>query len=859
MKKVKRLYSEFKPERYELYLEPNREKATFSGTVKIIGRKTGRPSSRLTFHQKGLKTESAQIKRIDKKTGDTKLELDRHNTQNSYDELRLHSKVVLYPGKYEIELQFSGKITEPMHGIYPCNFEIDGIKKQLIATQFESHHAREVFPCIDEPEAKAVFSLSLKTPANEVVISNTPVKSERADKAYKISLFEDTPIMSSYLLAFVYGELAYKEAETKNGVKVRIYSTPDKIDLTKFGLDVSVRSLEFFEDYFGVPYPLSKLDVIGLPDFAAGAMENWGLITFREQVLYVDPKSSGIDTKQYVAMVVAHEVAHQWFGNLVTMRWWNDIWLNESFANLMEYRAVDELFPEWRIWEEFTAREMGSALTRDALPTVQALRTEVNHPDELSSLFDPSIVYAKGGSLLNMVRNLVGEPAFRAGLKSYFKEFAYQNTEAGDLWHHLARASDFDIEAVMKSWLQYPGYPRIDIEYDPSGETFSASQSRITIGNLHTNDNHTTWQVPLAASWSLDKPMLAKKHDTFKLTPQTDYPFVLNNNAHSYFVSHYANPNHLESILEAAKANTLNPIDRLLLVQSYLLLERAGKVPTTDNLHLLQSFSREREEAVWSMLAAIIGGVRTLLGKDEVLEDKFSDILLPLVKPLLSEIGWDGSGNDTAHTQKLRSTAVGLAASAKDPETIKEGLARFAKFSKPSDIHSDIRSVVYFIAVRHGTTDDFNQLLSVYKDIGSAEDKEEISSALSAVKQPTRIKQIIEMLTTSDIRLQDTPTWFARLMLNRYTSEYAWEWLKDNWSWVEDKYGNDKTYDRFPRYSAMAFSHPEQLAEFKKFFEPKNNIALERSIKLGIEEIEGRIIWRKANEQAVKDWINQAQ
>jgi len=848
------LYSEFKPERYELYLEPDREQAKFSGRVKIIGRKTGRPSQRLTFHQKGLKLKSANVIKLDKKLGEQKIEMDRHNAHSAYDELRLHTKELLHSGTYVVEIEFSGKITEPMHGLYPCNFELDGQKKQLIATQFESHHAREVFPCIDEPEAKAIFNLSLKTPAAETVISNMPVLSETPAGAQKVTRFEDTPKMSTYLLAFVYGELAYKEAVSKNGAQVRIYSTPDKINLTDFGLDVSVKSLEFFEDYFGVPYPLAKLDVIGLPDFSAGAMENWGLITFREQVLYVDPASSGVDTKQYVAMVVAHEVAHQWFGNLVTMKWWNDLWLNESFANLMEYRAVDEIFPKWRIWEQFTAREMGSALVRDALPNIQAVRTQVNHPDELSSLFDPSIVYAKGGCLLNLVRNLVGEAAFRQGLKSYFEEFKYKNTEAVDLWKHLAAASSFDIESMMSNWLEKPGYPLIEVDHQPDKADFTASQSRLTIGEAKDRDE-TVWEVPLAASRQLDKPMLSAKTGKFKTEGTSEVPLVLNHNAHSYFVSRYQNPNHFSAILKAAGAGQLSPIDRLLLVQSYLLLERAGRAATTENLQLLQALSGEREAAVWSVLAGTIGNVRSLLDKDEAAEAKFSDLLIPIVEPLLAELGWDGAKDEPAQTQKLRAMAISLAAAAKHQPTIKEGLKRFAKFNKPADLSSDIRSAVYFMAVRYGRPADFDKLLSLYRSLSSAEDKEEIAAELTSTRDPERIKQLLEMIASDDVRLQDATTWFAWLMRNRYATADAWKWLQTNWQWVEEKYGDDKSYDYFPRFCAMVFSYPNQLKEFKAFFEPKSNTSLERPISLGIEEIEGRIAWRAKNEAAVKAWL----
>ncbi|HET9721734.1 MAG TPA: M1 family metallopeptidase, partial [Candidatus Saccharimonadales bacterium] len=262
MKKVKRLYTEFQPGHYELRLEPNRDDAIFSGTVIITGRKTGRPSQRLTLHQKGLKIKSAKLTKHDK-SGNQEVELDRINTHKSFDELRLHSPQMLYPGQYKIEIEFSGRITEPMHGIYPCNFKLNGQPKQLIATQFESHHAREAFPCIDEPEAKATFDLTLCTPTGETVIANTPIKAKSSKHKAQTTVFETTPKMSPYLLAFAYGELGYKESKTKNGVIVRVYATPDKVALTGFAVDVAVRSLEFFEDYFGMPYPLPKLDLIG--------------------------------------------------------------------------------------------------------------------------------------------------------------------------------------------------------------------------------------------------------------------------------------------------------------------------------------------------------------------------------------------------------------------------------------------------------------------------------------------------------------------------------------------------------------------------------------------------------------------
>jgi len=855
MKKVRRLYSQFQPKHYEIFLDPDRETAFFTGRVLITGRKIGRPSSRITFHQKGLKITAAKLTKNDRKST-YQVPITRINTQNKLDEVRLHTSDQLFAGEYTIELQFSGKITKPMHGIYPCDFELRGHKKQLIATQFESHHAREAFPCIDEPEAKATFRLSLAVPSAETAISNTPALSMAAGGNNKtIVTFEATPKMSSYLLAFVYGELGYKETITKNGVSVRVYATPDKVKLTDFALQTAARCLEFFEEYFGTPYPLPKLDLIGLPDFSAGAMENWGLITFRESVLYVDPKSSSIETKQYVAMVICHELAHQWFGNLVTMRWWDDLWLNESFANLMEYRAVDELYPDWEVWKSFVQRELGSALIRDSLPNVQPLKTNINHPDEISSLFDPSIVYAKGGSLLHMVMHLIGEDNFRRGLKSYFKKHKYSNTEAADLWSVLTGASGKDISRMMDKWLNEPGFPVLSANYDSVNKSLDVTQERLVTspGDAHSD---TVWQVPLAASSPTDPEIINKRSLTASVKTDNGYPLVLNHDGRSYYVTQYLNEQHFALILRKIEQGVISPIDRMLVVQNNLLLEKAGRVTTLQNLRLLPHYKNEREETVWGILAGIVGSAHVLIDRDEPLEKKMDAFVRPLVSPLVKDLGWQPLPDESDNSQKLRALALSMAAAAEDPAVIDNGLKLFNSFKNPTSLPPDIRQVVYYIAVRHGEDKAFNRLIKIYKEHANADEKEEIAAELTSTRKAARIKQLVEFITSADVRRQDTPTWFAWLMRNRYSRDTAWDWLKSHWDWVEENYGTDKSYDRFTRYSAMVFSYPKQLNDFKAFFEPKLNPALERAVKLGIEEIEGRIRWRQKNESAVKQWLH---
>lgn len=333
--KVTRLFEQYKPSEYDLLIDIDKDNMTFTGSVKIKGQKTGRPSSRITLHAKDLKVSEAKITKFDKK--DVKIfKVARINYQKSFDEVRLHANELLYPGNYEVELKFSGKIDVQMHGIYPCFFKHDKKDKTLVTTQFESHSAREAFPCIDEPEAKAVFNLTLVSPYKEIALANTPVKSSKVSKDRLITVFEPSPVMSTYLLAFAIGEMHCVEAKASDGTIVKSWaSVAQPLSHLQYANDECVKILEFFCDYFETPFPLKKIDQVAVPDFDSLAMENWGLITFREVGLLTDPVNRSLSSEQLITLVISHELSHQWFGNLVTMKWWDDLWLNESFASLM--------------------------------------------------------------------------------------------------------------------------------------------------------------------------------------------------------------------------------------------------------------------------------------------------------------------------------------------------------------------------------------------------------------------------------------------------------------------------------------------------------------------------------------------
>ena len=573
---VNRLVEKFKPEHYELKLDlmqaKNRE---FNGIVDIFGEINN--EKEITLHSKDL-----EIKNIIS-ANDIKLNFSKAEN----DEILANIEKLNFKkgDKIQLKIEFSGKITDAMHGLYPCYYKENGEKKELFATQFESHHAREVFPCVDEPEAKATFSLEIKALSDLEVLSNTEIIEKKENGNIQQVRFAKTPKMSTYLLAFVLGDFQRVSKKTKSGVEVSVLATKaQNSELMEFPLSFAVRVLEFYEDFFGQKFPLSKCDHIALPDFSSGAMENWGLITYRETALLAG-KNSSISSKKYVALVIAHETSHQWFGNLVTMKWWDELWLNESFATMMEYLATDALEPKWRIWEEFAVNEAVLSLRRDAIDGVQAVHVPVHHPDEISTIFDGAIVYAKGARLMNMLRKYVGNDAFRKGLQMYFEKFKYQNTIGENLWDCLSEASGKNVADFMNPWLFKSGYPSVLAEED--GEELKLSQKQFFIGE--GKDSGRIWPILLGSNQN----NLPEIMDSKDLICKKSSDFVqLNQGNVAHFITNYSQ-NLFEKLLEKVRNGNLDTISRLQILQERSLLSHGGEIPSVELLRTLQSYDKE--------------------------------------------------------------------------------------------------------------------------------------------------------------------------------------------------------------------------------------------------------------------------
>lgn len=828
MTSVNRLIRWFTPEHYSLTLDIDATKKSFSGTVTIQGESM--QADILRVHAKDLTITDVVV---DGRSAS-------YNLQDN-DELEI-TQQNMNPGSHVVVMGFTGNITDQMHGMYPCVFWHDGVKKELIATQFESHHAREVFPCVDEPEAKATFDLTIITEEDITVLGNMPIVSQNTENGRLVTSFETSPRMSVYLLAWAYGELHSKSAKTDSGVDVSVFATvAQPVESLDFALSVATKTIDFFEDYFGVPYPLPKSDHIALPDFSSGAMENWGLVTYRESTLLVHPKHTSIAAKRMVAMVIGHELSHQWFGNLVTMRWWDDLWLNESFANLMEYIVVDALYPEWNIWLDYSSYETLLALRRDAIDGVQSVQVDVDHPDEITSLFDGAIVYAKGGRLIRMLRAYVGEDAFRTGLQTYFKKFAYKNTEGDDLWEELSAASGKDVKAFMHTWISQPGYPVIEVSEN------QLSQVQFFIGPHEQSER--LWPIPLNASDETIPELL----DEPKISASIPVGSRLNVGDTAHFISSYP-ASHFTAILDDLATGKLSPIDRLQFLHEQTMLARGGKLDSDKLIPLLSAYKDETVDSVWDIISLTIGELKKFVDKDTEPEIKLRELSKTIASNEFARLGLTPIQGEPETDTKLRGTVAAMMAYGKDESTL-AALKDLYESHGIESLEPELRSLVLATMVRHyHTAELINLLVETYSSTTSVDLRGDICDALTSTDDPKTISRLHEMmLDTSVVRTQDTARWFVYLVRNRDARGATWQWMKDNWSWVEKNFSGDKSYDDYPRLAAAGLSSREHLTEYTEFFTPKMNIpALKRAIQLGISEIQARVELIEKDKAAVE-------
>ena len=833
MQKVRQLVAQFKPASYKVDLDIDSKKHRFSGTVEIIG-DLPHMTDGVILHAKDLIVNEAMID-----------DLPAEVLPGKDDELVLHAHRRLDEDDHVVSLSFKGKITESLHGLYICRYQLGDEKKELLMTQFESHFAREVFPCVDEPAAKATFELRITTDKNLEVVSNTPANKRTRKGDRQTTQFDATPRMSTYLLAFVIGELEFIQTKTKNGVVVGGYATKGQAKHMQFALDVAVQALDFYDAFFKIPYPLPKCDFVAVPDFSEAAMENWGCITGRESCLLVDEEATNVSAKQFVVIVVVHELAHQWFGNLVTMEWWNDLWLNEGFARFMEAYVADRLYPEWGIGADFLAKKTSLVQGLDALTETHPVQFVIHHPDEITAAFD-SISYEKGAAAIYMLLNFVGDEAFRRGLHGYLKAHQYDNAVTEDLWDALSESSGKNVARFMENWIAQPGFPVIKLEQ--SGPKLHLQQHRFFGNPKERRTSPTIWEVPLLAN-SYEIPFELQDRSLVIDRPESDVPLKLNKDQIGYYYTLYDTA--LRKALNNAILSTAFSVkDRLGVLNETFELARAGYLETAEALKLIDSFSGEENVHVWDVLAIQLNAIHLLLETDQKALDTFNAYVVGFVKRQLETVTWQPVEGEEEDTRLKRKTLIELDCQANDPAAIMRARDIYES-AEPSDIPADLRSIVYSTVVRTGTKKDFDDLFARYKKTEFAEERINIMMALCATTREEEIRRVLVYMRTR-ARTQDLMYWLTGLSVNPSARLMSWRWLKENWQWLVDTYAGGLHHTYLPRYMGRLFSTKAELNDYKKFFTPlREDPLLTRLIDQYIEMIDLRVQWRTRDYKSI--------
>src|SRR3990167_4207784 len=819
MKQTVRLSKNVIPIEYDLKIRPDLKNFTFEG-VETITLSILKKTKTLTLHSKELEIETAHMSDMWGKI--------------SYDE-KSETATFTFPenipaGKNKLTIVFKGILNDKMRGFYRSRYYIDGKEHHMATTQFEATDARRAFPCFDEPAQKAVFHVSLVVPKGKTAISNTLPKSvEEHESGFEVIRFHPTPKMSTYLLAFIVGDFEYIEKKTKTGVQVRVYTTHGKKHQAGFALDCAVKTLEFYEKYFDIKYPLNTLDMIAIPDFQSGAMENWGAVTYRESALLVDENHSSVSNKQWVALVIAHELPHQWFGNLVTMEWWTHLWLNEGFATYIEYLAVDKLFPKWDIWTQFSTNDLGRALHLDALLNTHPIEIPVHHPDEIGEIFD-EVSYAKGASVIRMLASYLVEKDFRAGLHHYLKKHSYKNTETLHLWQAFEKVSGKPVAKMMHNWTSKPGYPVVKAQMVKGKINFS--QSRF-------------FASPISAKKSKDKT-------------KWEFPIIFKQNKVNFGEAGFYRTAYSKELLEKLKIpvekKLLPARDRLGIIRDLFALAEAGTIPTTDALEFLPSYKNEDNYTVWLEIATglarleqllattAVGGVPQKAGKHQ---NNLNKLILDLFSPLAKRLGWEKKKSEVHTDALLRSLAISRAGRSGDKEIITKAKKKFVAFQKGGHINPDIRGAVYGIVETWGGIKEYEVFMKLYKKETLHEEKNRIGGALGDFRQDKILCEVAHFALSKDVRTQDTMGILSGIGANPLGRNIWLKCVKSNWKTFVSRYGDGGHQLARLVKDIGASAEEKHLKSFKQFFATHDAPGAKRAVEQVIERLEGNIAWLK--------------
>ncbi|XP_058886756.1 endoplasmic reticulum aminopeptidase 1-like [Acipenser ruthenus] len=883
-----RLPSSVSPLHYDLLIHPNLTTLDFTGSVKITV-EVKEDTGFVVLHSKHLQISKAVIQQGG--GGTSPLQVLEYP---AYEQVALLSATPLVTNRlYVISIEYAANLSESFHGFYKSTYRTqEGEVRVLASTQFEPTAARLAFPCFDEPAFKANFSIKIRREAKHIALSNMPlVKSEALGGGLLEDHFDMSVKMSTYLVAFIVSDFVSVSKMSDNGVKISVYAVPEKIDQAHFALEAAAKLLDFYEDYFKIPYPLPKQDLAAIPDFQSGAMENWGLTTYRESALLFNPKTSSASEKLGITMIIAHELAHQWFGNLVTMEWWNDLWLNEGFAKFMEYVSVNITNPELQV-EDYFLGQCFNAMEVDALSSSHPISTPVQNPAQIQEMFD-DVSYAKGACILNMLRDFLTADAFKIGIIRYLRRYSYENTRNEHLWESLTNIcqsddldegrlqgdgfcagnqqlsatakwymhDELDVKTMMNTWTLQQGFPLISVSV--RGREVRLSQERYLKGSDPSQSSQYLWHIPLtyitSNSNTVHRFLLKTKNDVLFLPEEVEW-IKFNVGMNGYYIVHYEGEG-WDALINLLQKNhtALSSNDRASLLNNAFQLVSIGKLPLDKALDLTLYLKHETEiMPVTQGLSELIPLYKLMEKRDmSDVENKMKGYIVQLFRELIDRQTWSDEGSVS---QRMLRSYLLMFACVRGYQPCVDKAERLFQEWKESDgnlsLPSDVVLAVYSVGAQ--TPEGWDFLFEQYRRSLFSAVKSQIKSALTISRMPHKLQWIMEQSLQGDtMKTQDLPYVVVYVSKNPAGHKHAWEFLKTNWHTLVKKFDlGSHSIAHMVTGVTNQYSTREMLEEVRGFFEALEESGSQlRCVQQAVESIEENIRWMDKNLDKVKGWL----
>ncbi|XKL69322.1 hypothetical protein PGB90_007091 [Kerria lacca] len=870
-----RLPTFVRPERYHINIHPNLTTLEVKGQTSIDFR-VEKPTDYIVFHSKNLTIiEKILINRKNNEKIEITKILEYSAGQQMFIEL---DDELQKEENYTLVIKYTTRLGRELEGFYLSSYVTrSGEKKYLATTHFEPTYARSAFPCFDEPQFKAKFKMSILRDRFHISLFNMPIKSTD-DIGFYMGTglvrddFYESVEMSTYLVAFVVCDYNHTHTKTSKGISVSVYAPTDLLPQANFALDTATKMMEHYEEFFGVPYPLPKQDLIAIPDFGAGAMENWGLITYRETSILYDAVETSAAAHQWVAVVVAHELAHQWFGNLVTMRWWNDLWLNEGFASFLEYLGVDHVMPGWSMMDQFILDKTQQGLHLDALSTSHPISVTVYDPVEIEAIFD-SISYSKGAAILYMLEKFLSQNILRRGLNDYLNIHKYGNADTKDLWSVLSKHTNqtLEVKSIMDTWTRQMGFPLVSIRKENvTASTYLATQTRF----LLTSDvpNITTirqpsspfkykWYIPLSYYTdqtnfkNVETVWMNMTNITFEVDPKVAW-IKANVNQSGYFRVNYSQELWDNLVVQLKKDHSVfSPADRANLLDDAFTLSRAGVVNVTLPLRLSMYLREERNYVPWATALEHLQNWSKYLSEATPYR-MFQQYMKYLLEPIANEIGWDDTGS---HLQKLlRSDILASAVLCEVEPVTTEAKNKFKKWMQEGvRISPNLREVVYTAGIKYGGVKEWQYCWARYNSTRVPSERKLLLKVLGSASDPWILQRyLLSTLNRDMIKPQDVKTVLGVVAANPDGQLQAWRHLKARWYTLQSLFGNG-TFTMGGLITAVTshFASDYDFREVSDFFRPMDVGSGTRALQQSLEMIQLNVYWVKQNEENIFQWL----